>query len=177
MKCKLTKGAHTASKVLLVSIISISALSNAALAQPSAETMEKARKLGLLNMKKGELPAYLKVPNLHVTQSVPSNFPVDAYRSNVVSSTFINSTSGAPSATLSIVTKDTPSIVNGFYESSLRSHSFALSIPKGEMLAKLGPAGSVFMMQGARSKERITVNIVGRSDGNTYISVTWTITN
>lgn len=176
MKSKLTTSAHTASKVLLISIISISALSNAVQAQPSAETMEKARKLGLLNMKKGEMPAYLKVPNLHVTQSVPSNFPVDVYRSNVVSSTFMNSTSGAPSASLSIITKDSPSTVNGFYESSLRSRSFTLSIPKREMLAKLGPEGSAFMMQGARSKERITVNIVGRQDGNTYISVTWTIT-
>jgi hypothetical protein len=163
--------------MLLVSIISISALSNAVLAQPSEETMEKARKLGLLNMKKGEMPAYLKVPNLHLTQSVPSNFPVDAYRSNVVSSTFMNSTSGAPSASLSIITKDSPATVDGFYQSSLRSHNFALSIPKAEMLAKLGPPGSAFMMQGTRSKERVSVNIVGRKDGNTYIAVTWTITN
>lgn len=175
MKSKLTASKRAVLALMMVSMISLHSAAERALAQPSEEAMQKARQLGLLNMKKGELPAYLKMQNIHISQSAPSNFPVDAYRSNVVSTTFMNSTAGAPTATLSIVTKDSPSAVNSFYQSALRSRSFALSTPKAELLAKLGPSGTVFMMHGARANERISVNIAGRQDGNTYISVSWMI--
>ncbi len=169
------KCVRTASRAMFGLMILLSATSHAAIAQAPPETLEKARKLGVLNLKKGELPSYLKIPNVHITQSVPTNFPVDVYRSNVVTTNFMNTTQGAPTATLSIVTKDSPSTVNSFYQSALRSRSFALQIPKAELLAKMGPPGTAFMMQGTRSKEQISVSIVGRQDGNTYVSVNWMI--
>lgn len=170
-----TKKVSARSKAIIGLVIALITSSSAAIAQAPPETLEKARKLGVLNLKKGEVPAYLKIPNLHMSQTAPTNFPVDVYRSNIVSTNFVNTTAGAPTATLSIVTKDSPSTVNSFYQSALRSRSFALQIPKEEMLAKIGPPGSAFMMQGTRAKERISVSIVGRTDGNTYVSVNWTI--
>ncbi len=175
MKDRLRKNGVAISKAVLVSIIAMSTTSSLAFAQPSAETMEIARKLGLLNLKKGEAPKGLQIPNLHLATAAPANFPVDVYRSNVLSTNFMNTTAGAASASLNIVTKDTPTTVNSFYLSALRRGAWVTQAATSEMLAKMGPPGSAFILQGTRGKERVTVNILARPDGTTSLAVTWAV--
>lgn len=172
---KLENDGIAASRAIVLSIITISTTTSLAIAQPSAETMEKARKMGLLNLQKGQAPAYLKVPNMHMAQSAPANFPVDVYRSNVVSTNFMNSTTGAPSASLSIVTKDSPATVNQFYLGALRRGNWVVQTATNEVLAKLGAPGTVFVLQGTRAKERVSVNVIGKNDNTTNLSITWAV--
>ncbi|MCC7532147.1 MAG: hypothetical protein IT342_26830 [Candidatus Melainabacteria bacterium] len=175
MKDKLRKNGVAVSKVLLASMIAISATASMGFAQPSAATMEKARQLGLLNLKKGQLPAALQIPNMHMATAAPVNFPVDVYRSNVLSTNFMNTTSGAAAASLTIVTKDTPTTVNQFYLGALRRGNWVTQTATNEILAKMGPPGAAFILQGTRGKERVTVNILARSDGTTNLTVSWAV--
>ena len=155
--------------VLLASMLSIAA-SNA---QPSPEVMERLRQMGLSPDMKAP-PAWAVPDGVKRNDTVPSNFPIPIYRSNVYNTTFYNTTKGSPSASVSISTKDQPEVVYRFYQSQLVSAGWRTQVPTPEALAKMGAKGQYYMING--SKEIQVFNLTIRSNpqvAGSVVSINW----
>jgi hypothetical protein len=144
--------------------------------QPNAQQVELVKRLGLSRDTKAP-PAWAIPPGMHFAPAAPSNFPIENYTSNVTATSFLNSTKGAPSAGLSITTKDSPAVVFQFYQGALRRGGWVAQIPSPEALAKIGKPGQVYMLRGQRDKQMVNIMAVGRAgETGTNITINWYIT-
>lgn len=170
-----TKITGTSQKALCLIALGamIANCSTAAFAQAPPEVLEKARRLGISRDMKVP-PEWFSAAGIHYSNQVPVNFPISAYTSNVTRTSFMNAVKGPASGTQSISTKDSPATVYQFYLSALRSGNWAVQAPSAEALAKMGPPGSIYMLQGTRKGEYVTINILavpGQPGSN--FTVTW----
>lgn len=144
--------------------------------QPDPAQVALVKKLGLSRNMKGP-PAWAIPAGVHYSAAAPANFPIEAYSSNVTSTSFLNSTKGAPSAGLSIVTKDSPAVVFQFYQAALRRGSWVAQIPTAEALAKMGKPGQVYMLRGQKEKQMVNITLLANTTApGTNISINWYIT-
>ncbi len=144
--------------------------------QPNAAQVELVKKLGLSRNMKGP-PAWAIPAGVHFAASAPTNFPVEIYSSNVTSTSFLNSTKGAPSAGLSIATKDSPAVVFQFYQAALRRGGWFAQIPTAEALAKMGQPGQIYMIRGQKDKQMVNIMLLAKiGEAGTNITINWYIT-
>ncbi len=162
-------------KVFAICAISLFSAGIANAQAPSEATMERLKQMGITPDMKAP-PVWAIPQGLHRTDTVPSNFPIAVYRSNVTSTTFYNTTKGAPSASLSITTKDPPDVVYRFYQQSLVSGGWRTQMPTAEALAKIAKAGTYFMIAGTRDVQGFNMTIRANPQvAGSAVSINWYI--
>jgi hypothetical protein len=143
--------------------------------QPDPAQLELVKKFGLSRNMKGP-PAFAIPAGVHFAPAAPTNFPVEIYSSNVTSTNFLNSTKGAAAAGLSIITKDSPTVVFQFYQAALRRGGWVAQIPSPEALAKMGKPGQFYMLRGTKQKQMVNITLQAKGgEAGTYISINWYI--
>ena len=164
-----------AAKVVAVCALTLLSTGAANAQAPSAEAMERLRAMGIYKDMK-TLPAWTVPDGVHRSDTVPSNFPIPVYKSNVTSTTFFNSTRGSASASLSITTKDKPDVVYQFYQSSLSRNGWKTQVPTPEALAKIAKTGQYFLITGTKDIQTFTMTIRSNPQvAGSAISVSWYI--
>lgn len=157
--------------VLLASIFSIAACN----AQPSPEVMERLRQMGLSPDMKSP-PAWAVPDGVKRNDTIPSNFPIPIYRSNVYNTTFYNTTKGSPSASVSISTKDQAEVVYRFYQSQLIGAGWRTQVPTAEAMAKMGAKGQYYMINGTRDIQVFNMTIRANPQvAGSVVSINWYI--
>jgi hypothetical protein len=176
LECRLHRLSESKSLRVLAALFVASAFSTgASIAQPSPQVLERLRAMGLSPDMKAP-PAWAIPEGVKRNDTVPSNFPIPIYRSNVYNTTFYNTTKGSPSASVSISTKDQPEIVYRFYQSQLISAGWRTQVPTPEALAKMGVKGQYYMING--TKEIQVFNLTIRSNpqvAGSVVSINWYI--
>jgi hypothetical protein len=115
-----------------------------------------------------------KIPGLKLTAGIPVNFPVPKYTSNVINTTFSNSTKGSPTAAANIVTKDEPQKVFDWYQSTMKSDGWNLKVPTAKAMAAYAKSGQFFMLRGSKGKNEVSVFVIKpERQTNTAISISW----
>lgn len=138
--------------------------------QPDPRQVELVKKLGLSRNMTGP-PAYALGQNGHFSSSAPTNFPIEVYRSNITGTSFMNSTKGAPSASLSIGTKDSLAVVAQFYQTALRNGGWKFQTPSAEAQAKMG---QMYMLRAQKDKQNANIMLLNKQgEPGTNISINW----
>lgn len=162
-------------KLWVCCTVSLLATSAANAQAPSQEMIERLRSMGYVKGMK-TLPAISQPKGMNYSHEIPTNFPVAVYRSNVIGSTFVNSTSGAASAVLAIATKDPVDTVYQFYTSALRSGGWQVQIPTADAQAKLSVVAKTYMLRGTKDIQVVTVTIrENKKVTGTNISINWCV--
>ncbi|MBC7997485.1 MAG: hypothetical protein IAF58_06065 [Leptolyngbya sp.] len=123
------------------------------------------------------IPAWANGPSIHFSKTAPANFPVPDYTSRVTQRAFFNSTSGQPTATLTITTQDEPQTVFNFYLNACRSSGWQTTVPSPEALSKMGPAGNLYFLNGTKNKQSISI-VCTRSKSDmkgTNLNISWAL--
>lgn len=115
-----------------------------------------------------------KIPGLKLTAGIPTNFPVPKYTSNVLNTTFSNSTKGAPTAAANIVTRDEPQKVFDWYQSTMKNDGWNIKVPTAKAMAAYAKSGQFFMLRATKAKSEVSVFVIkGEKQSNTAISISW----
>lgn len=116
-----------------------------------------------------------KIPGMHFAPSIPSNFPVSIYKSNVVRTNFSNTTKGTPVATATIITKDQMKAVFDWYQDALRRGSWAFQTPTDKAMQQIGQLGRLYILKGEKGQERLNIFLTpDQTSGGTNIGISWT---
>ncbi|MBA4074064.1 MAG: hypothetical protein C0508_03420 [Cyanobacteria bacterium PR.023] len=127
-----------------------------------------------LKVAKQKYDSVLTAAHVNISPQIPRNFPVPPYTSNIVSTSFINSTKGSPTATVGISTKDSPESVFQWYQTQLRASGWTLTVASPKLTAKLGKEGQFFMLDGAKEKQGIKLFcMLDQVSKGTKINITW----
>ncbi len=127
-----------------------------------------------LKVAKQKYDSVLTAAHVNISSQIPINFPVPPYTSNVVSTSFINSTKGSPTATVGITTKDSLDSVFQWYQAKLRGAGWTLNIASPKLIDKLGKQGQFLMLDGEKEKQGIKVFcMLDPVSKGTKINITW----
>jgi len=116
--------------------------------------------------------------SFHISSSStwPSNFPVPAYTSNVVYSSFQNSTQGQPTAAAMLITRDQPRTVFDFYQAACARAGWKVRVPDPKMLEKMGPMGDIFILTADQGKQTLNLTCTrDRKTNGTVVGINWQI--
>jgi len=123
---------------------------------------------------KDKFMSILSNDHINISDRIPSNFPVPTYTSNVVSSSFINSTKGSPNATAGLYTKDDPEVVFKWYQDKLRNAGWSMKVAADKMLQKAGKKGKLFMLDADKEKQGLKLMcFLDTVTHGTKVSITW----
>ena len=166
---------NAAPKIAAVCAMTLFSAGIANAQQPTADVVERLRAMGVSKDMKS-LPSWAVPPGTHLSKSIPTNFPVEVYRSNVTYTSFVNSTNGAASAAASIMTRDQPGVVFQFYQSALPRGGWATQVPSAEAMAKIGNQGQFFMIRGTKDIQSVNLTITAnKGQPGSVISINWFI--
>lgn len=172
---KMTLDLNRQTKIFLA-LLSCLVFASQAIAQTApAELIERAQKMGI--PKDLKYPTDLiKTPGINLAKTTPSNFPIEIYKSNILSTSFTNSTKGAPSAGLSIKTKDSQDAVLQFYKNSLTRGGWKVQSPNQEALAKITKGKKYNVMRGQKDNQSLFLMIYdNQGEPGTSILINWFI--
>jgi len=170
-------------KQLALVIIILSTSDVSAIAQPDAsgfdpsqrnQSPEVMRAVQQFNTPE-KVAAWLRAKhNVSVAQQWPSNFPVPAYQSNVVSRSFSNSTKGQPFASASLVTKDPPKRVFDFYQASFSRANWKLQVPSEKARTELKLDSNTYFFNGTQGRQAISFRCMKDArSGDTLVAISW----
>lgn len=109
-----------------------------------------------------------------LSQKWPVNFPVPVYESNLIQTTFSNSTQGQPVATASLITKDPPARVFDFYQNALSRAKWTVRVPSAKARSEMNISADYYFLMADQGKQTINVTCAANSKtGTTLVSVTW----
>jgi len=112
-----------------------------------------------------------------ISETWPTNFPVPAYTSNVVSKSFSHSTKGKPSAGATLVTSDQPRTVFDFYNAACKRANWKVRVPSAKALAEFAKSGEMYMLTAEQGKQSIYLTCRKHRESNgTLVSISWTKT-
>jgi len=97
------------------------------------------------------------IPGMRFTPDIPINFPLPSYNSNVVHKSFINSTKGPPSASLTLITRDQPEVVYEWYKATCRNGGWTFSTPKPQATSKLSKIGTLYMIDAKKDRNQVRI--------------------
>ncbi|MBP6745505.1 hypothetical protein KA344_09720 [bacterium] len=127
-----------------------------------------------LKVAKQKYESVLTAAHVNISSQIPINFPVPPYTSNVVSTSFINSTKGSPTATVGITTKDPLDTVFQWYQTKLRGAGWTLNVAAPKLIVKLGKQGQFLMLDGEKEKQGIKVFcMLDPISKGTKVNITW----
>lgn len=110
------------------------------------------------------------IPGVHFSQKLPTNFPIPPYTTNVVQTSFINTTMGRPSATESIETKDNANIVYKWYQDFCQRDGWSINQPP-DVSNKGSKTFNSF--SATKGKQEIQIMCLTNARKTTSISVRW----
>lgn len=109
-----------------------------------------------------------------MSQQWPINFPLPVYNSNVVQTTFSNSTQGQPRAAASLITKDAPKQVFEFYQSALGRANWTVRVPSAKARNEMNVGNDFYFLSADRGKQSIYLTCAAdRKNGRTVVSISW----
>ncbi|HEY9731737.1 MAG TPA: hypothetical protein V6C89_07485 [Drouetiella sp.] len=160
--------------IALTGVSLIFECNSSAFAQSQKPTPEEI-KASLAGMSKEQIKAkYMAIaaPNLHFSDKWPVNFPLPKYMNNVVSTRWINTTKGAPSAVASLNTKDSPEMVYKFYLDSCNQNGWKTKAPTAKTMQ--GSGGNFFMLEGTKENQMIRlISAPNAKIHGTTLSISW----
>jgi hypothetical protein len=112
--------------------------------------------------------------NMVVSQKWPINFPVPVYNSNVVQTTFTNSTKGQPRAVASLITKDSPARVFEFYQSALSRARWTVRVPSPKARNEMNLGNDYYFLSADQGKQSIDLACAANPKSTvTLVTLTW----
>ena len=118
-----------------------------------------------------------QIPNVKFNKNLPDNFPIPKYPQNVTKTNFVYSTKGLPAASANIVTSDTPQKVFDWYQDACKKSGWQIKVPTDKAMDQLGKKGSLFMIEGDKSKEHMSLFCTPqKKTPGTMISINWSKT-
>ena len=104
----------------------------------------------------------------------PTNFPLPVYNSNVIQTSFCNSTKGQPTAGATLITKDQPQQVFDFYLSACRQGNWQVKLPSAKARADLHMPDDLFFLTADRDNQTMSLTFTrDRKSNGTVVSITW----
>lgn len=160
-----------AAAILLNSTISVAGVCAENPAQVPPE--QRAARNKALQAKKNDLFSHMGIQQ---TNQIPVNFPVPAYSSNVVSSNFISTTKGRPSASATIITRDPPTNVYNFYLDACNKASYKVIGHRPKASKKPSAADKYYSLTGKKGKQELVILCLQQPKfQGTMISMTWSL--
>ncbi len=133
---------------------------------PSAEERAKQRAQALKD---------LNIPGLKLRPYIPENFPIKPYP-NAYDKGFVNSTSGKPTAGLTMYSKDAPDVVHKWYMDACREAKLNTVTPSEEGRKAIGKVGDLFIINADNLKQKLSIVLVRNpKDRGTIISISWAL--
>ncbi|MDR3615783.1 MAG: hypothetical protein P4L53_19650 [Candidatus Obscuribacterales bacterium] len=118
-----------------------------------------------------------QIPGVKFKKNLPDNFPVPKYPSHITQTNFVYSTKGVPSASATIITSDSVEKVFDWYQSACKGAGWQIKVPTIDALAKTSTRPQIFMIQGTRPKEQLSMFCTAlKKKPGTTISISWTKT-
>jgi hypothetical protein len=106
--------------------------------------------------------------------SIPVNFPLPVYSSNVLSTNFTATTKGPPRAKAIILTSDSPSTAINWYQAECRRANWDTRVPNAAAAAKLQKHGPDYMLDAQRGREEVVIECSRPTNQtSTLISINW----
>lgn len=133
---------------------------------PSAEERAKQRAQAIKD---------LNIPGLKLRPYIPENFPIKPYP-NAYDKGFVNSTSGKPTAGLTMYSKDAPDVVHKWYMEACREAKLNTVTPSEEGRKAIGKVGDLFIINADNLKQKLSIVLVRNpKDRGTIISISWAL--
>lgn len=117
----------------------------------------------------------LNIPGLKLRPYIPENFPIKPYP-NAYNKGFVNSTSGKPTAGLTMYSKDAPDVVHKWYMDACREAKLNTITPSEEGRKAIGKVGDLFIINADNLKQKLSIVLVRNpKDRGTIISISWAL--
>lgn len=164
--------------VALVSISSVLAVSSLivpslCMAQGKVEkplTKEQLEAVQLRSIKQAS------VPGMKLLTTIPTNFPVPVYPSNVTRKAFAHSTKGQPTATASIQTGDAPDVVYRWYLDQAKKAGLSTKVPSEKMRALLPKNPDMYFFTAENSKQMLNFTVSkSHTEPGSDVSIQWAL--
>jgi hypothetical protein len=115
-----------------------------------------------------------KIPGIQFSNSIPVNFPIPPYTSNVIRKNFSNSTKGIPTAAVNIVTSDPARNVYQWYQDVCSKGNWSVKIPSAQGQNQIGKANKLYMLQADKGDQHMSIFCVAQAkSADTIISISW----
>jgi hypothetical protein len=112
--------------------------------------------------------------HMSVSAQWPINFPVPVYTSNVVQTTFSNSTQGQPRAAATLLTRDAPKQVFDFYQSALSRANWTLRVPSPKARTDMNIGEDFYFLNADQGKQSIYLTCLFNPKSNiTFVTINW----
>lgn len=158
---------------LLVRFVPICAFILSALQPASAQQSSEPEEPKAKPIPKQEISA-LKVPGMKFNKKIPANFPLPVYPRNVTDTVFVHSTSGSPSASATIKTKDAPRDVFDWYKSACKSKGWQVGVPTSAARSTLGSKVQLNNLNLRKGGHQAYIYCLdNKTEGGTTINITW----
>ncbi len=168
------KSLWTVKPIAIIALFISAICAESGLAQSQGPTPQQI-KASLAGMSKEQIKAkYMAAaaPNLNFSDKWPVNFPLPKYTKNLVSTRWINSTKGAPTAIATLSTKDSPDVVYKFYLDACNQNGWKTKAPNPKAMA--GSTSNCFMLEGTKENQMIRLLSAPNSKiHGTALSITW----
>jgi hypothetical protein len=112
--------------------------------------------------------------HMSMSQQWPINFPLPVYTSNVIQTTFSNSTKGQPTAAASLLTRDPPGQVFDFYQSALSRAKWTVRVPSGKARSEMNIGSDLYFLSADQGKQSINLTCESNPKSNvTSVTISW----
>jgi hypothetical protein len=119
-------------------------------------------------------PYVFNIPGLHYADDIPTNFPIPTYPSNVTSKHFLNTTTGSPSASANITTKDQVAVVYDWYKDACKREGWTYKTPSPNASTKLSKTGPLYMIDAKKERNQVYISChPNKKAGGTTVTISW----
>lgn len=116
------------------------------------------------------------VPGMKLLTTIPTNFPVPLYPSNVTRKAFAHSTKGQPTATASLQTADAPDVVYRWYLDQAKKAGLSTKVPSDKMRALLPKNPDMYFFTAENSKQMLNFTVSkSHSESGSDVSIQWAL--
>lgn len=122
--------------------------------------------------------ARTQVPGSQHSTTIPKNFPVPVYTSNVSKTNFIHSTKGNPSASANIITSDDPAKVFKWYQAVCQRDKWKMQVPTDKLRATTKMDSNFYMLDATKQHHRIMIYCYKNPDPRqpgSIVNIAWSI--
>lgn len=122
--------------------------------------------------------ARTQIPGTQHSTTIPKNFPVPVYTSNVSKTNFIHSTEGNPSASANIITSDDPAKVFKWYQAVCQRDKWKMQVPTDKLRATTKMDSNFYMLEATRQHHRIMISCYKNPDPRqpgSIVNIAWSI--
>ena len=116
-----------------------------------------------------------QMKGVHHTTAIPTNFPIPKYPNNVLHTSFVNPTSGPPTAMVTIITKDPPKTALDWYQQQC-APTWKIVTPPAQSLTDKEKQGLLYRMTASKDNQNVAISCSKQKrTGNTLVSIIWAL--